>query len=83
MQLFEMELEAAKKQLTEAGRHERDFDFKITHLPPDPDGGGMFTARYEIQVTNSKTGKSLGFIGGIGLRWVDDFMDALGEGCFD
>jgi hypothetical protein len=83
MQLFETELEDAKGRLAASGRDAQAYTFAITHLPPDPDGGGMFTARYEIDVTNATSGKSLGLIGGIGLRWVDDFAEALNEGYFD
>jgi hypothetical protein len=84
MQLFEIEIEDAKKRLAKSGRGPDSFIFDLSHLPPDPDdGAGMFTARYEIKITNTKTGKSIRLIGGIGLSWVDDFVDALAEGHFD
>jgi hypothetical protein len=83
VQLFEVEIEDAKKRLAESGRARDSFTFDVTHLPPDPDAVAMFTARYEIEITNTKTGKSMGVTGGIGLSWVDDFADALAQGHFD
>jgi hypothetical protein len=83
MQLFEIEIEDAKKRLAESGRAPDSFIFDVTHLPPDPDAVAMFTARYEIEITNTKSGKSIGLIGGIGLSWVDDFAGALAGGHFD
>jgi hypothetical protein len=83
MELFEIELEEAKKRLAKSGRSSDDFSFKITHLPPDPDEVAMFTARYAIAIASTKTGKSLQLIGGIGLDWVDDFQAALESGHFD
>jgi hypothetical protein len=83
MQLFEEEIEDARKRLAECGRDAADFGFKVSHLPPDPDGGGMFTARYMVAITDARTQRSLELIGGIGLRWVDAFVEALRDGDFD
>lgn len=82
-QLHEMELEDAKKRLKEHGRDPDSFDFQLEFMEPDPDGGGMFTVTYQVDVTNTKTSKSASFIGGIGMGWVDAFEDALKDGEFD
>lgn len=82
-QLHEIELEEAKQLLGENGRDPADFDFKLEFQPPDPDGGGMFTVYYDILVTNAKSGKSAGFVGGIGMGWVQAFEEALKNGEFD
>lgn len=83
MELYERELEAAKAAIRAAGRDVDDFAFEMSHLPPDPDSGAMFTMRYEIEISNRKTSKSAVALGGIGLSWVEDFEAALKEGCFD
>lgn len=82
MELFDMELEKANALIEAAGHQPGDFTFKQTHLPPDPDDVVMFTARYEVQVTDSKSGKTLETIGGIGLNWVSQFGVALDDGFF-
>jgi hypothetical protein len=83
MQLFEIEIEEARKHLADTGRDAAAFEFKVSHLPPDPDAAGMFTARYEITATNWSTGKTGEYLGGIGLGWVDEFRDDLSNGCLD
>jgi hypothetical protein len=83
MQLFEIEIEDARRQLATAGRDVAAYEFKVVHLPPDPDAAGMFTARYEISASHAATGKACEYIGGIGLDWLDDFRDDLANGCFD
>jgi hypothetical protein len=83
MELYEMELEKAAQHISAAGRNKDDFQFKMEYQEPDPDAGGMFTVRYDIEITHSKTGKSLKAVGGIGLDWVGYFADALTEGYFD
>ena len=82
MELFQIEVENAKKRVKDSGRDLESFDFAVEHLQPDPDGGGMFTARYEITCTNLKTRSSQTYTGGIGLDWVDDFGYALDRGDF-
>jgi hypothetical protein len=79
---YETELADAKKRLAAAGRNPDDFSFEMTIQPPDPDGGGMWTVRYDVQITDKTTGKSYTPTGGIGLRWVDAFEDALKSGRF-
>ena len=81
--LHEMELEDARARLSAHGRDPGDFDFALTFQEPDPDGGGMFTVYYDIKVTNGKSGKSAGFVGGIGMGWVEAFEAALEGGEFD
>jgi hypothetical protein len=81
--LHEQEIEEAKERIVAAHRVASDFAFNVSFMEPDPDGGGMFTVRYEITVTNSATDKSAGYIGGIGLDWVSAFEEDLGEGAFD
>ena len=83
MELFEIEIGNAAKRVKDSGRAPESFEFSVKHLQPDPDGGGMFTARYEVTCTNIKTGKSLVLLGGIGLAWVDDFAEDLAQGYFD
>ena len=80
MDLYEMELEEAKKRLQANGGNPDDFLFAMEIMPPDPDGGGMFTVRYAVTVTCKSNGKSLEAIGGIGLDWVGYFEEALNEG---
>ena len=82
MELFEMELEKATALVQAAGRREGDFTFKQMHLPPDPDDAVMFTARYEVLISDAKSGKTLEAIGGIGLNWVGHFAAALDDGYF-
>lgn len=83
MELFDLELEKARQVIAAAGRDGDDFSFRQTHLPPDPDDAVMFTARYEVCVTDERSGKSLEAIGGIGLDWVSQLRAALEDGYFD
>ena len=83
MDLYESELADAKSRIGALGRDAAEFAFEMEYLPPDPDGGGMFTVQYEISAENTRTGKGARFIGGIGMGWVDYFEDALKEGHFD
>jgi hypothetical protein len=83
MELYEIELQEAHKRLGQLGRKPDDFAFSMSYLPPDPDGGGMFTVRYEIDIVDQKTSKSLACLGGIGLDWVAYFEAALKQGHFD
>jgi len=83
MELYQMELEKARQHINAAGKSNDDFQFKMDYQEPDPDGGGMFTVRYDIVITYTKTGKTLKAIGGIGLDWVGYFDDALQSGHFD
>jgi hypothetical protein len=55
----------------------------MEYLPPDPDGGGMFTVQYLIEITETATGKTKSLIGGIGSHWVDRFEELVKEGHFD
>lgn len=77
------ELPAARAKIAESGRNPADFTFEHEYLPPDPDGGGMFTIYYEIRVANGKTGKKAKLIGGIGTGWLDQFEELVTEGYFD
>jgi hypothetical protein len=83
MELYERELRDAQARIEATGRSKDDFSFDMSFQPPDPDGGGMFTVRYDVKITNSKTSKSLTTTGGIGLRWVEEFDAALRSGEFD
>jgi len=83
MEMYESELQQAVRRITARGRDQNDFSFKMEYLPPDPDGGGMFTVRYEIAIRHQKTSKSLTLVGGIGLDWVRAFDEALEKGRFD
>ena len=83
MELYEIELKKAVDRLRALGRNEDDFAFAMAYLPPDPDGGAMYTVRYEIEITDRKTSKSLITVGGIGLDWVGYFAEALEGGHFD
>lgn len=83
MEIYEMELEKAIQRLEANGRDKDDFSFEMSYLPPDPDGGGMFTVQYQIVITDKKTSNSLLAIGGIGSDWVGYFEEALKEGHFD
>jgi hypothetical protein len=83
MELYDGELQEALRHLAAIGREPGEFSFERTYLPPDPDGGGMFTVRYEVAVRQQKTGKSSTFVGGIGLDWVAAFQQALAKGRFD
>lgn len=81
--LHEQEIEAAKDKVSASGRDPAAFDFAVAFMEPDPDGGGMFTVRNEVTVTNGASGRSEGYIGGIGLDWVSAFEEDLGGGAFD
>lgn len=83
MELYESELSDAKARLAALGRDPALFAFEMEFLPPDPDGGGMFTVQYEVTAENTASGKRARFIGGIGMRWVDYFEDAVKDGAFD
>ncbi|MDG2002036.1 MAG: hypothetical protein P8J20_01765, partial [Novosphingobium sp.] len=82
-QLHEQELDDAKARLKAHGRDPDSFTFKLEFMEPDPDGGGMFTVTYQIDVTNQATSKSVSFIGGIGMGWVENFEEVLKAGEFD
>ena len=81
--MYETELQEAMRRITARRRDKNDFSFRMEYLPPDPDGGGMFTVRYEINIRHQKTSKSLTLVGGIGLDWVAAFDEALEKGRFD
>ena len=83
MELYQKELEDAVERIRSAGRDPDDFAFDMAYQEPDPDGGGMFTVRYDVVVTRRASGKSFTSVGGIGLRWVDEFDHALRSGRFD
>jgi hypothetical protein len=83
MEYHETELEDARGRLAAQGRNPDDYTFDLKFLPPDPDGGGMFTVQYEITATNTATGKALTGIGGIGMGWPDSFEQAVKDGEFD
>lgn len=83
MELYQTERAEARKRLVEAGRDPDAFTFEMAYLPPDPDGGGMFTLLYEVTVTHTANQKSLKAIGGIGWNWVDKFSSVLEDGTFD
>jgi hypothetical protein len=81
--MHETEIEEAKERVVTAHRDPSDFSFEVAFMEPDQDGGGMFTVRYEVTVTNSATDKASTYIGGIGMDWVTAFEEELGEGAFD
>ncbi len=81
--LHEQEIEEAKERIVAARREVSDYAFEVDFMEPDPDGGGMFTVRYEVTVSNSATDKSAGYICGIGLDWVAAFEQDLSDGAFD
>ena len=83
MDLYELERADAIARIGAQGHDAGDYGFAMELLPPDPDGAGMFTVEYWITITNNRTGKSLGVIGGIGSRWVDQFEEELKAGYFD
>jgi hypothetical protein len=83
MELYEIELKKAVDRLRVDGRREDEFSFQMAYLPPDTDGGAMYTVRYEIVIINRKTSISLIAVGGIGLDWVGYFAEALEGGHFD
>jgi hypothetical protein len=83
MELYNQELAQARETIREAGRSPDDFDFAMEFQEPDPDGGGMFTVRYDVTVTCRNTGKQAVMTGGIGLRWVSQFAAAVEQGYFD
>jgi hypothetical protein len=83
MELYETELKDARARLAALGRDPESFAVAMEFLPPDPDGGGMFTVHYEVTVENTANGKGARFIGGIGMRWVDYFEDEVKAGTFD
>jgi len=78
-----MELTDAVQRVAASGRDKNDFSFQRSFCPPDPDGAGMFTIQYEVTISNIQTSRSMVIIGGIGLRWVDQFEGALEAGQFD
>ena len=81
--LHEQEVESAKQTVGETGRDPGNFDFAVVFMEPDPDGGGMYTVRYEVTVTNSGSGRTASYIGGIGLDWVGAFAEDLNAGDYD
>ena len=83
MELYETELGDARARIAASGREPEHFTFAMEYLPPDPDGGGMFTVQYLIEITQTATGKTKGLIGGIGMHWVDRFEELVNESYFD
>ena len=81
-ELYRRELETAQQHIRDAGLDADDFTFNMSYQEPDPDGGGMFTVRYDVVVTRRSTGKAFSSVGGIGLRWVDAFDHQLKAGHF-
>ena len=82
-ELYAIELPDAKARIASAGRDPDQFTFAMEYLPPDPDGGGMFTVQYLIQIARPASGKTRDLIGGIGMHWVDRFEELVKEGYFD
>jgi len=83
MELYEAELEAARRRIAELGRNPDDFSFSMSLLPPDPDAGGMYTVQYEVEIRNQITAKSMSATGGIGWDWVSAAAGAIKEGKLD
>ena len=83
MELYEAELADARGRITAVGMDPGEFAFAMEYLPPDPDGGGMFTVQYAIDIIRQSTGKTRTLIGGISMHWVDRFEELIGEGFFD
>ncbi|HKT76529.1 MAG TPA: hypothetical protein VJQ78_07335 [Sphingobium sp.] len=83
MELYERELIEAKQKIEEAGKSPDDFRFDMSYQEPEPDGGGMFTVRYDVVTTYLPTGKHCTITGGIGLKWVLELADALEAGYFE
>ena len=83
MEIYERELIQVGEKIEAAGKAVTDFRFDRTFQEPDPDGGGMFTVYYDIVATYLPTGKSVCATGGIGLRWVEEFAEALDSGYFE
>lgn len=83
MELYETELPDAKSRIAASGRDPEHFTFDMEYLPPDLDGGGMFTVQYQVRIANTSTGRSKSLIGGIGMGWVESFEAALEDGQFD
>ena len=83
MELYKAELADAKNRIAASGRAPENFTFAMEYLPPDPDGGGMFTVQYLIEIANPVTSKTKNLIGGIGMHWVDRFEELVNEGYFD
>lgn len=80
--LHEQEIEEAKSRLAACGRDPGRFSFDVAFMEPDPDGGGMFTVRYEITVSEQGSDRNAAYIGGIGLDWVDAFEGDVKDGVF-
>lgn len=83
MELYQSELPDAKARIAASGRDPADFTFEMDYLPPDPDGGGMYTVQYAIRIAHTANGKEKVLIGGIGMHWVDIFEEVLAAGHFD
>jgi hypothetical protein len=82
MELYDMELAKAREVLIAKGRDPADFTFEQEFLEPDPDGGGMFTVQYAVLITDTRSGKTMAPIGGIGMDWVGRFEARLEDGHF-
>jgi len=83
MDAYEAELAAARRRIAELGRNPDEFSFSMSPLPPDPDGGGMYTVEYEVGVQNNTTAKSMSATGGIGWDWVSAVTGAIEKGRLD
>jgi len=83
MEQHKPEVEKAKEIIRARGGDPGEFAFDVEYLPPDPDGGGMFTIQYAVTVTRAATGKSFAAIGGIGFDWVGSFDEELEAGHFE
>ena len=80
---YEQELARAKREIAALGRDPGAFDFAMAYLPPDPDGGGMFTVQYAVTVTNRATGRSVATTGGNELDWVAELLHRFAQGRLD
>jgi hypothetical protein len=83
MELFSRELDEVRGHLADAGLDPESFVFERTFLPPESEDGAMFTVRYEVTVSRKQGEPALTLVGGIGLDWVREFMDALRQGYFN
>lgn len=83
MELYDMELAKARALIAAKGRSADDFTFEQEFLEPDPDGGAMFTVQYAVVITDTRSGKTMSPIGGIGMDWVGRFETRLESGHFD
>lgn len=83
MELFDDEIREARALIVSRGADPGKFGFTREDIAPDDEGNSMFTMRYEVTVRRDGVVKPGRYLGGIGLRWLDEFEADLRKGHYE